>query len=151
MRRRDFVAGLGSAAAWPVVARAQQAERMRRIGVLMPSAENDPAYRTRLSAFMQALEDLGWADGRQVRMDLRWAGGDNNRMRALAQELVGLQPDDKHDPGDSCPPAGDADDPDRCCDRGRSRQQWPRRPARSPEWEHYRLCHRRILAGRQVA
>jgi putative tryptophan/tyrosine transport system substrate-binding protein len=72
MRRREFIAGLGSAAAWPVVARAQQAERVRRIGVLMAGDENDPVQKPRLSAFTQALEDLGWTDGRNVRMDLRW-------------------------------------------------------------------------------
>jgi putative tryptophan/tyrosine transport system substrate-binding protein len=93
MRRREFIAGLGSAAAWPLAARAQQGERVRRIGVLMPHDENDPEGKLRYSAFTQALADLGWTDGRNVRMDLRWTGGDSNRIRALAQELVGLQPD----------------------------------------------------------
>src|SRR6516164_8276819 len=93
MKRRTFIAGLGSAAAWPVVARAQQGDRVRRIGVLMGLGENDPEGKARISAFTQALADLGWTDGRNVRMDLRWYGGDNNRIRALAQELVGLQPD----------------------------------------------------------
>jgi len=93
VRRRTFIAGLGSAAAWPVVAGAQQADRVRRIGVLHPGEESDPAYKLRLSAFTQALADLGWTDGRNVRMDLRWFGDDINRIRTLAQELVGLQPD----------------------------------------------------------
>jgi putative tryptophan/tyrosine transport system substrate-binding protein len=93
MRRREFVAGLGSAAAWPVVARAQQGERMRRIGVLMANDENDPVGKTFVSAFTRALADLGWTDGRNVGMDVRWTGGDINRTRELAQELVGLQPD----------------------------------------------------------
>ena len=93
MQRREFIAGLGTAAAWPLAARAQPAERMRRIGVLMPFDENDPAGTLRLSAFAQANADLGWTDGRNVRMDLRWGGGDTKRIRALAQELVGLQPD----------------------------------------------------------
>jgi putative ABC transport system substrate-binding protein len=93
VKRRQFIAGLGSAAAWPVVGRAQQAERMRRVGVLMGGDENDPLRKSFGSAFTQALADLGWADGRNVRMDLRWGGGDANRIRALAQELVGLQPD----------------------------------------------------------
>jgi putative ABC transport system substrate-binding protein len=66
---------------------------MRRIGVLMGGDENDPEQKPRLSAFMQALADLGWTDGRNLRMDIRWGGGDTNRIRALAQELVGLQPD----------------------------------------------------------
>jgi putative ABC transport system substrate-binding protein len=93
MNRRDFITLLGGAAAWPLRALAQQPERMRRIGVLMPSDENDPVYKHYLSAFTQALADLGWTDGLNVRIDLRWGGADNNRMRALAQELVGLQPD----------------------------------------------------------
>src|SRR6516225_4165924 len=94
IRRREFIAGLVSAAAWPVVARAQQqGDRVRRIGVLMPYEENDPVTRAIASAFTQALAALGWTDGRNVRMDLRWGGGDINRIRALAQELVGLQPD----------------------------------------------------------
>ena len=93
MKRREFIAGLGSAATWPLVARAQQGERMPRIGVLSPWDENDPFWKARISAFTQALADLGWTDGRNVRMDLRWGGGDTNRTQALAQELVGLQPD----------------------------------------------------------
>jgi putative tryptophan/tyrosine transport system substrate-binding protein len=84
---------LGYAAAWPVVARAQQGGRVRRIGLLMTWDENDPAAKPRLSAFTQALAGLGWTAGRNVRMDLRWAGSDNNRIRALARDLVGLQPD----------------------------------------------------------
>jgi putative tryptophan/tyrosine transport system substrate-binding protein len=76
MKRRTFIAGLGSAAAWPVVVRAQQGDRVRRIGVLMGFDENDPAAKSQLSAFTQALADLGWTDGRNMRMDLRWAGGD---------------------------------------------------------------------------
>jgi putative ABC transport system substrate-binding protein len=94
MQRREFIAGLGGAAvAWPVAARAQQGDRVRRIGVLMPGDENDPAQKTYFSALTQALADLGWTDGRNVRMDPRWGGGDANRIRALAQELVALQPD----------------------------------------------------------
>jgi putative ABC transport system substrate-binding protein len=93
MRRREFIAGLGSAAALPVVARAQPAERVRRIGVISAGDENDPEQKANVSAFTQALAGLGWTDGRNSRMDLRWGRGDINRMRALAQELVGLQPD----------------------------------------------------------
>jgi putative tryptophan/tyrosine transport system substrate-binding protein len=80
MKRREFVAGLG-AVAWPPVARAQQGERMRRIGVLTAAEENDPNVKAHISAFTQALAHLGWTDGRNVRMDLRWAGGDINRIR----------------------------------------------------------------------
>src|SRR5499427_3486852 len=93
IKRREFIAGLGGAAAWPLAARAQQRDRVRRIGVLLPADENDPWAKTMVSAFTQALAGLGWADGRNVRMDLRWPGADINRIRALAQGLVGLQPD----------------------------------------------------------
>jgi putative tryptophan/tyrosine transport system substrate-binding protein len=93
MKRRQFIAGLGSAVALPLASHAQQPERMRRIGVLMWLDENDPGARSDLSAFTQALAGLGWTDGRNVRVDLRWYGDDTNRIRALAQELVGLQPD----------------------------------------------------------
>src|SRR5436305_8060432 len=93
LRRRDFIAAFGGATAWPLAGRAQQGDRVQRIGMLMPLDENDPEGKFRYSAFTQALAGLGWTDGRNVRIDLRWAGGDSNRMRALAQELVGLQPD----------------------------------------------------------
>jgi hypothetical protein len=87
LRRREVIAALGGAAAWPLAARAQQG--VRRIGLLMPLDENDPEGKRRYSAFTQALAGLGWTDGRNVRMDLRWFGDDTNRIRALAQELVG--------------------------------------------------------------
>jgi putative ABC transport system substrate-binding protein len=93
IRRRDFITLLGGAAAWPLAARAQQGDRVRRIGWLMGLDENDPLAKFEVSAFTQALAGLGWAEGRNVRMDLRWHGGDINRIRARAQELVGLQPD----------------------------------------------------------
>jgi putative tryptophan/tyrosine transport system substrate-binding protein len=93
MRRRAFIAGLGSAVALPLASHAQQGERVRRIGVLMWLDENDPGAKSDLSAFTQALAGMGWTEGRNVRMDLRWHGDDTNRIRALAQELVGLQPD----------------------------------------------------------
>jgi len=93
VKRRTFIAGLGSAAAWPLVGRAQQGDRVRGIGLLLAGDENDPVTKNRLSALTKALADLGWTDGRNVRMDLRWAGDDINRMRAVAQELVGLQPE----------------------------------------------------------
>jgi putative tryptophan/tyrosine transport system substrate-binding protein len=94
IRRREFIAGLGGAATWPLAVRAQQGDRVRRIGVLMPDDENDPFAKLQLSTFAQALADLGWTDGRDVRMDRRWASGsDINRIRGLAQELVSLQPD----------------------------------------------------------
>ena len=74
--RREFVVGIGSAAAWPVVAGAQQGDRVRRIGVLMSLDENDSEEKRRLSAFTRALADLGWTDGRNLRIDPRWGGGD---------------------------------------------------------------------------
>jgi putative ABC transport system substrate-binding protein len=91
--RRDFITLGAVAAAWPLAARAQQGNRVRRIGVLLPGDENDPVYKGQASALIQALADLGWTDGRNVRMDLRWYGDDTSRIRALARELVGLQPD----------------------------------------------------------
>jgi putative ABC transport system substrate-binding protein len=94
LRRRDFIAGLGgSAAAWPLAAWAQQGDRVRRIGVLIGRDESDPEGKAYVSAFIQALAELGWTVGRNVRMDFRWTSADINRIPALAQELVGLQPD----------------------------------------------------------
>ena len=96
MNRREFITLLvGGAVAWPwpLAARAQRGERVRRIGVLMVGDETDPVRKTYVSAFTQALADLGWTDGRNVRMDFRWGGDDINRIRAFAQELVGLKPD----------------------------------------------------------
>src|SRR5215468_9400705 len=94
MRRREFITLLGGAAiASPLAARAQQGERVRRIGVLMSGGENDPLAKSEFSAFTQALAALGLTDGRNVRVDLRWGRGDIDRIRALARELVGLQPD----------------------------------------------------------
>ena len=95
LRRREFIAGLGGTAAWPLAARAQQGDRMKRIGWLRPgfSDENDPLLKSLVSAFTQALAGLGWNDGRNVRVDVRSNGGDINRIPALAHELVALQPD----------------------------------------------------------
>jgi putative ABC transport system substrate-binding protein len=94
IQRRDFITLFGgAAAAWPIAPRAQQSDRVQRIGVLLPVDENDPLVKPFVSAFTQALADWGWTVGHNVQMDLRYAGGDINRMRALAQELVGLQPD----------------------------------------------------------
>jgi putative ABC transport system substrate-binding protein len=92
MRRREFIAGLG-AVGWPLLVRAQQGDSVRRIDVLTRQDENDPVRKTYVSRLTQALADLGWTDGRNLRMDFRWHGDDINRIRALAQELVGLQPD----------------------------------------------------------
>ena len=94
MRRRDFIKGIaGSAAAWPLAARAQQSSAVRRIGVLMPFAMDDPEARARLAAFVDGLRQLGWTDGRNVRIDTRWPAGDPDRYRKYAAELVALAPD----------------------------------------------------------
>jgi len=93
MRRRTFISLLGGAAAWPLAARAQQADRMRRIGVLLPAAADDAVYQTRMAAFLGGLQQLGWTDGRNVRIDTRWAAGDADLIRKYAGELVALGPD----------------------------------------------------------
>src|SRR5262245_58222904 len=94
MRRREFITLLGGAAAtWPLVARAQQGERMRRIGALLNVAADDPESLTRVTAFAQGLQQLGWIDGRNVRIDYRWGGADVERIRRYAAELLALAPD----------------------------------------------------------
>src|SRR5262249_8945375 len=94
IRRRKFLATLGgAAAAWPLAARAQQGERMRRIGVLMPSVADDPEFQARITAFLQGLAQLGWLDGSNVRIDTRWGVADADRIRKYAAELVALAPD----------------------------------------------------------
>src|SRR3954465_3079606 len=92
MRRRGFIAVLGGAAAWPIVARAQQQSGVRRIAVLMGTAE-DADGKGRLSAFQQGLHDLNWVEGRNVSFAIRWGGGNAERTKAFAAELVGLAPD----------------------------------------------------------
>ena len=93
MRRREFITLLGSAAAWPLTARAQQRERMRRIGVLMSAVEGDPIGLEYVTAFAQALAELGWSVGRNVRIEYRWGAGDLDRFRRYAAELIALSPD----------------------------------------------------------
>ena len=94
MNRRKFITLLGgTSAAWPLAARAQQPERVRRIGVLMGYADSDPAARSFIAAFVRGLEESGWTDGRNVRIEYRWAVGDVEQMRTFAKELVALQPD----------------------------------------------------------
>jgi putative ABC transport system substrate-binding protein len=91
--RRKFLASLGAAAAWPLAARAQQRERMRRIGVLMNLAADDPEGQARLTAFAQGLQEFGWSEGRNVRIEYRWSAGQAERARKYAAELVALAPD----------------------------------------------------------
>jgi putative tryptophan/tyrosine transport system substrate-binding protein len=93
MKRRQFITLLGSAAVWPLTARAQQAERVRRVGVLMHLAADDPEGQPRITAFEQGLRELGWAVGRNLRIDYRWAAGDPDRLRKYAAELAVLAPD----------------------------------------------------------
>ena len=94
MRRREFITLLGgAAAAWPVAARAQQSEQMRRIGVLMNTGADESESQARLAAFMQGLQELGWAAGRNLRIDYRWSPGDLARLRKDAAELVALRPE----------------------------------------------------------
>jgi len=92
MRRRDFIAIVGGAAAWPLTARAQRSDRIKRVGVLIGFAENDPAVQSWLAAFRGALAKLGWTEGSNLRIELRWAG-DPDRMKTFAKELVDLRPD----------------------------------------------------------
>jgi putative tryptophan/tyrosine transport system substrate-binding protein len=93
MRRRDFIKLLGGAVAWPLSARGQQSDRVRRIGVLHTPAADDPDGQARNVAFLQGLQQLGWTDGRNVRIDLRWAAGDPELTRKYAAELVSFAPD----------------------------------------------------------
>ena len=93
MKRRNFMSLLGGAAAWPFAARAQQPEPMRRVGVLMQIAEGDAESKIQVAEFLRELRELGWVVGRNVKLDTRWAGGDSDRIRKYAAELVALAPD----------------------------------------------------------
>jgi putative ABC transport system substrate-binding protein len=93
VKRRELITLVGGAMAWPLAARAQQGERMRRIGVLMSLAETDPEAQARVAAFRKGLQTLGWAEGRNVRIDIRWAASDAALMQRFAKELIALQPD----------------------------------------------------------
>jgi putative tryptophan/tyrosine transport system substrate-binding protein len=94
MRRREFIAGLGgAAAAWPLVARAQQPQRMRRVGVLLNLTADDPLSASNRSAFRQGLQQFGWTEGRNVHIDYRFGAGDAESSRKYASELLALAPD----------------------------------------------------------
>ena len=92
MKRREFITLVGGTAAWPLAARAQQGKRTRRVGVLMNLAADDPEGQTRIASFRQELQQLGWTDGRDVRIDYRWAG-DASRFHRYADELLALAPE----------------------------------------------------------
>src|SRR6516225_7299676 len=91
--RRELLVALGGVAAWPLAARAQQGERTRRVGVLMNLAADDPEGQSRIVAFVQGLQQSGWTDGRNIRIDTRWAAGDADRFHRYAEELLALAPD----------------------------------------------------------
>jgi putative ABC transport system substrate-binding protein len=93
MRRREFITLLGGAAAWPLAARAQQTQRVRRIGGLMASAENNSQYQTYMAVFRDAFQNLGWAEGRNIQVNYRWAAFDAKLMEQFSKELLALQPD----------------------------------------------------------
>lgn len=93
MRRREFIALIGGTAAWPLHVRAQQPNRIRRIAVIIAFAANDPEVRSYVNAFDQGLKELGWVDGRNVRIDYRYAAGDISEMHRLTKEIVALRPD----------------------------------------------------------
>src|SRR5262245_55797697 len=93
MRRRDFITLAAGAAAWPLATQAQQQEGVRRIGVLLQAAKNDPVTEIRIKAFLQGLEQLGWSDGRNLQLEYRWAGSSSDDIRKIATDLVALAPD----------------------------------------------------------
>jgi putative ABC transport system substrate-binding protein len=93
LKRREFITVLGGAAAWPLAAHAQQADVVRRIGVLSTLPANDPEGTARTTAFLQALDGLGWSDGRNLRVDIRWGAGDAERIRKYVAELIAFKPD----------------------------------------------------------
>jgi hypothetical protein len=93
IRRREFIAGLGGAAAWPLAARAQQGNRVRRVGVLMNAAATEVEYQGYLTAFVQEMRRLGWSEGQNLRLDVHWNAGDAVLSHTYAAELIRLMPD----------------------------------------------------------
>jgi putative ABC transport system substrate-binding protein len=93
MKRREFITLLGGAGAWPLTARAQQPGRMRRIGVFLPAAAGDPESMSTIAAFLQGLQELGWTEGRNVRIEFRWGAGNAEQYRKIAEEIIALAPD----------------------------------------------------------
>src|SRR5262249_54442362 len=100
LRRRQLITLVaGAAAAWPIAARAQQSDRPRRIGVLIQVTEGDPQARIEVAAFLRKLQELGWSEGRNLQIDVRWGGGDADRIRKYAAEVVALAPEVVRAPG----------------------------------------------------
>jgi putative ABC transport system substrate-binding protein len=157
MRRREFITLLGGAAtvAWPLAVRAQQQhERMRRIGILMNLAADDPQAQARVAAFLQGLQEAGWAVGRNVQIDIRWGDRDAERNRKNVAELVALTPDAVL--GTTFPivralqeagPRG----ADRFCGNYRASRRGIGREPRPAWWSHHRNCRFRIRHEREMA
>ena len=142
MRRREFITLLGGAAMWPLTARAQQGERVRRVGVLTGTRPEDAQNKDRNAAFDQALQQLGWTPGRNVRIDYRFSGGDPVTSRKQAEELVALAPDVISSTGSFS--TGDTDRAGRVYDRPRSSRLRVRRQSVGARSQCYRLHAVRI-------
>ena len=142
MKRRDFITLFGgAAAAWPLAARAKQAERMRRIGVLMGYPEGDPQAQANVTALVQGLQNLDWIEGRNVQIDYRWAGGDPDKAQTFARELIAIMPDVMvYESSDTDPAARNADHTDRIRVRGRPGWQRLCRQSGASRQERHRLC-----------
>jgi len=153
VKRRDFIALLGGAAAWPLAARAQQPAQLRRVGMLIGYAENDPETQARLTAFRQGLERLGWIEGHTVRIDYRFAPARPDQAQRFAKELVALRPDILV--GNSTPATAaflreTRTIPDRIRGGFRSRGQRLRRQRRAAGWQHHRFHQFRAVPDREV-
>jgi putative ABC transport system substrate-binding protein len=147
MRRREFITFLGSTAVWPLAARAQQPERIRRIGVLTSVPADDPDGRVRIAAFMQGLQQLGWTVGRNVQIEYRWAAGSADDLRKYARELVALAPEVIFAAGGTSLGSllqATRARADRVRDRSRSSRFWLRRQLAAAGWQHHRLYAVRI-------
>ena len=153
--RREFITLLGgAAAAWPLAARAQQRERMRRIGVFMPGVADDPENEARNAAFLQGLGELGWIVGRNVRIDYRWGAGDLERYHVIAAELIALSPDVVLASGlldRERAAKGDPQRADRVRECHRSGRRRPSRKLGTAGRQCHRICYLRIRHCRKVA
>ena len=152
--RRKFLATLGGAAAWPLAARAQQRERMRRIGVFMPGVADDPENEARNAAFLQGLGELGWIVGRNVRIEYRWGAGDDRALSAIAAELVALVTGCRLGLGYSTVTAlqkATRTRADRVRECHRSGRRRPGRKLGTAGRQYHRICYLRIRLCRKVA